>query len=122
MNFSVGVDIVLNQRISNLLNKYGNHFLDRIYTQEELKYCMTKKEPVPYLSSRFCAKEAFIKALGTNESFCFKDIEVYGLGLKKKNIKIYNKVKKKFDQSGFNTIVFSMSHENLYSVAIVSIY
>ena len=57
-----GVDIIEIERIERVADKYGDRFLERIYTQSEREYCRGR---APQLASRFAAKEATMKALGT---------------------------------------------------------
>ena len=59
---SVGVDIIEISRIHAAIDRWGERFLNRIYTELELKIC--RKKPGP-LASRFAGKEAVMKALGT---------------------------------------------------------
>jgi phosphopantetheine--protein transferase-like protein len=64
MVVGVGIDICENDRISEMLGKYRDRFLNRVFTPEEVSYCLKKKDPIPHLAARFAVKEAFIKALG----------------------------------------------------------
>ena len=59
----IGVDIIQNNRIKNLLK--NKKFLGRIYSDRELKLSKQNKNKVAYFAKRFAAKEAFSKALGT---------------------------------------------------------
>ena len=59
---STGVDIIEIHRIARVLERYGDRFLHRIYTPGELEYCRGRPSK---LASRFAAKEATMKALGT---------------------------------------------------------
>ena len=69
-----GIDIIEIARIGNVLNKYGVRFLNRIYTDSEQKYCRGR---AAQLASRFAAKEAVMKALGTGiRGVGWKDIEI----------------------------------------------
>jgi holo-[acyl-carrier protein] synthase len=61
-----GVDIVELDRIEAVLRRFGQRFLDRVYTPQELAYCQGKVAP---LAARFAAKEAASKALGTGLAF-----------------------------------------------------
>lgn len=64
MIVGLGTDIVEIQRIADAVERWGDHFLNRIFTAEERSYCMdSKKNPYPHLAARFAAKEAVIKAL-----------------------------------------------------------
>jgi len=58
-----GIDICENDRIKKLLDLHGDHFTRKIFTEEEINYCMKKENPVPHFAARFAFKEAFIKAM-----------------------------------------------------------
>ncbi len=66
MILGVGIDIVSIKRIESLWNRYGFRFLNRILTQQEAR--AIPKNVVEFLASRFAAKEAGVKALGTGFS------------------------------------------------------
>jgi holo-[acyl-carrier protein] synthase len=59
---SIGHDMVEIARIKSAVQKYGKKFLGKIYTPEELRYCLQKHNPFPSLAARFAAKEAVAKA------------------------------------------------------------
>jgi holo-[acyl-carrier protein] synthase len=61
----VGTDIVEVERIRAAVQKHGERFLQRLYTEAELAYCRKHREPHPFLAARFAAKEAASKAFGT---------------------------------------------------------
>ena len=62
MTLASGVDIIEISRVKRVLERYGQRFLDRVYTAEEIAYCRGR---APNLAARFAAKEATMKALGT---------------------------------------------------------
>jgi holo-[acyl-carrier protein] synthase len=61
----IGNDIIKVSRIKKILDRYQNHFLNRLFTKKEQAYCLAKKEPALHLAGRFAGKEAIVKALGT---------------------------------------------------------
>jgi len=61
----VGTDIVEVARIRGALERHGDRFLRRLYTEQELAYCQKQRDPHPFLAARFAAKEAASKAFGT---------------------------------------------------------
>lgn len=63
-----GIDVVEIGRIQQSVERYGQRFLDRIYTQSEQAYCLRKRKAAESLAARFAAKEAGAKALGTGIS------------------------------------------------------
>ena len=69
-----GVDIIEISRVKRVYERYGERFLRRIYTEREAAYCRGR---APQLASRFAAKEATMKALGTGvRGVRWRDIEV----------------------------------------------
>ena len=69
-----GVDIIEIKRVEKVALSYGDRFLKRIYTDGEIKYCRGR---APQLASRFAAKEAVMKALGTGiRGVGWRDVEV----------------------------------------------
>ncbi|MDE3199339.1 MAG: holo-ACP synthase [Acidobacteriota bacterium] len=63
-----GIDLVEIHRIRKSWERYGQRFLDRIYTPAEQAYCLRKRNAAESLAARFAAKEAGAKALGTGIS------------------------------------------------------
>ncbi|MDR0535148.1 MAG: holo-ACP synthase, partial [Puniceicoccales bacterium] len=61
----VGVDLVEIPRIRALVERHGEAFLQKVFTQEERAWCMALGTPWPSLAARFAAKEAVSKAFGT---------------------------------------------------------
>jgi len=74
----LGFDATDIPRIAEVLERYGDRFLHRIFTAGEIAYCTRRRNPAPHLAARFAAKEAGMKALGTGHSrgVLWKDLEV----------------------------------------------
>ena len=74
----LGFDATDIPRIAEVLARYGDRFLHRVFTDGEIAYCTRHRDPVPSLAARFASKEACMKALGTGHSrgVLWKDIEV----------------------------------------------
>ena len=64
-DFSIGVDIEPILRFKDLDRRESGHFLTKIFTEKEMKYCFSKKEPAQHLAVRFAAKEAIVKAINS---------------------------------------------------------
>ncbi|WP_264702859.1 holo-[acyl-carrier-protein] synthase [Wolbachia endosymbiont (group A) of Volucella inflata] len=78
----IGTDIVYIPRVLRILQKYGEKFLNRIYTEKEIELSRkynSQEMRARYFAKRFAAKEAFIKARGTgfSQDITMKDIEIY---------------------------------------------
>lgn len=79
MILGIGTDIVEINRIKDAVERWGEHFLNRIFTENEIAYCRKRKDPYPCIAARFAAKEAMIKALSAGDrqmALNFKDIEI----------------------------------------------
>src|SRR5215218_9541510 len=74
----IGMDATDLPRIAGMLERYGERFLRRVFTEGEIAYCKRRRDPVPSLAGRFAVKEAAMKALGTGQAFgvIWKDVEV----------------------------------------------
>ena len=75
----LGIDITEVDRIASTLERYGERFLRRVFTAEEVAYCTRRRVPAIHLAGRFAAKEAAMKALGTGRSqqVLWQNIEVF---------------------------------------------
>jgi holo-[acyl-carrier protein] synthase len=78
MVLGLGTDLIEIERIQGSIEQYGERFLERVFTVEEIAYCKRKKQSAESFAARFAAKEAGAKALGTGISrgVSWKEIEV----------------------------------------------
>jgi holo-[acyl-carrier protein] synthase len=78
MIVGIGTDIIEVPRIGRLVGKYGQRFLDKVFTPAEQEICLGCENESQRLAGRFAAKEAVMKALGTGwaQGVRFQDIEV----------------------------------------------
>ncbi len=76
---SVGIDATDIPRVAAALRRFGDRFLHRVFTVDEIRYCTRHRDPAPHLAARFAAKEAAMKALGTgvSQGVVWRDIEVF---------------------------------------------
>src|SRR5256886_14350970 len=74
----LGLDATDIDRIADTIGRYGDRFLQRIFTEGEVAYCSRRRVPAIHFAGRFAAKEAAMKALGTGHSqgVLWRDIEV----------------------------------------------
>ena len=115
MIHGIGTDIVYIPRISRILRKYGEKFLNRIYTEKEIEIgsrFSSQEVQARYFAKRFAAKEAYVKALGTG----------FSESIKMKNIEILNDVRGKpyITTSNLQTYL-SISDDTDYATAFVVI-
>ena len=118
--YSVGVDLIEIERVDQLLEKYGEKFLKRIYTEVEIKYC-SKKQNKGSFAARFAAKEAVFKAtgLGLGKSMTWKDVEVINDEKGKPEVKLYGRTAEILADK---TIQLSLSHSRDAAIAIVVVH
>ena len=122
MIFGIGIDIIEIERVAKSVEKFGNRFLNKIFTEGELKYSLSKKNKNQHLAARFAAKEAIAKALATgwSKGFKWKDIDIYNekSGLPKAELKGNLKNFLGDDKS----LQISMSHSENYVTCVAIIY
>jgi holo-[acyl-carrier protein] synthase len=77
-----GIDATEIARISAAIDRYGDRFVQRVYTEEEIAYCRQRRDAASSFAARFAAKEAAMKALGTGHSLgvFWRGIEVFRRG------------------------------------------
>lgn len=61
----IGVDLALIPRLREVVERWDERFLRRVFTDQEIAYCRRRRDPIPHFAARFAAKEATLKALGT---------------------------------------------------------
>jgi len=116
MNY-VGVDIIEIARIEKAIDRWGERFFQRIYTELELKIC---RKRAARLAARFAGKEAVMKALGTGiRGISWKEIEILSEPSGKPQVRLYGKAEKKADNLGLNRLAISLSDSKEYAVAFV---
>jgi holo-[acyl-carrier protein] synthase len=73
-----GIDIVEVVRIVAAVDRFGDRFLNRVFTEKEIHYCRSKQNAMERFAARFAAKEAGFKAIGTGwrHGVTWKDVEV----------------------------------------------
>lgn len=74
----IGIDLVENARMREVLERWGGRFKDRVFLVSEQTYCEEKAEPLQHYAGRFAVKEAVTKAFGTGigTAIGWRDVEV----------------------------------------------
>lgn len=120
MKITNGTDIIEIKRIKESIEKYGDKFLNKIFTENEIEYCESKKDQkYQSYSARFAAKEATYKALSNsiNFEYSWTDFEVINNENGKPNIKLNFKIE------NLENLEISLSHCKEYAVAtVVAVY
>lgn len=115
--YSVGVDLIEIERIERLLERYGDKFVKRIFTEREIRYC-EKKASKGSFAARFATKEAVFKAtgLGLGKGMTWKDVEVVNDEKGKPEICLYGKTAELLKG---RSVHCSISHSKDASVSMV---
>ncbi|MDP2754158.1 MAG: holo-ACP synthase [Nitrospirota bacterium] len=119
MIYGVGIDLVKIDRMKEVVEKWGQRFLERVFTAGEISYCYEKKNPYLSLSVRFAAKEALIKAIGSAGPVALTDIEVINVDTGKPFLKINGRLEVFIKEKSIRRAHLSLSHEHEYGVACV---
>ncbi len=120
MIYGIGIDIVKVERIREVVNRWGDRFLNKVYTENEISYCYEKRNPFSSLAVRFAAKEAMIKAIGLRIS-AFTDMEILNGPHGKPFLKTSGKLEGFFRGNFLRPPHVSLSHEKDYGIACVLI-
>lgn len=117
---SVGVDLIEVERIQRMVTRYGERFLTRVFTAEELAYCRGR---LPELAARFAAKEAVSKALGVGiqhrDGVAWREIEVVSDARGKPGIALSGSAARRAVELGLSTFALSLSHTREYAIAVL---
>ena len=114
---STGVDIIEIPRVRLVFERYGQRFLDRVFTAGEIAYCRGRASN---LAARFAAKEAAMKALGTGvRGVAWKDIEIVRQESGAPSIQLHGRAKNRAEHLGVQEMALSLSHSREYAVASV---
>jgi holo-[acyl-carrier protein] synthase len=117
---SVGVDIIEIERIQQVLQRHGERFLRRVYTEAEIAYCRGR---IHELAARFAAKEAMSKALGTGivgrGGIFWREVEVLPDARGKPLIHLHGQAQDRAQSLGLKKFAISLSHSQEYAVAFV---
>jgi len=119
MIYGIGIDLVKIERMREAADKLGRKFLERIFTESEIKYCYERKEPYLSLAVRFAAKEALIKAIGSAVFVPLTDIEIMNFENGKPLIKAKGKLEEFFREKSIKHCHLSLSHEKEFGIACV---
>jgi len=121
MVLGVGTDLAEVPRIRHSIERYGERFLNRIYTDGERAYASSKGNAAERYAARFAAKEAAMKAIGTGwrRGVTWKDFEVVNQTSGRPNLLLRGVARDIADQMGVKRISISLTHTAETAFAIV---
>ena len=119
MILGTGIDIIEVARIASSFEKFGERFVNRILLPAEIAYCLSHKNPAPFLAVRFAAKEAVSKAFGTGigASLGWQDMEIRRKESGEPFVVLHGKGKILLEARGAKKLHVSLSHTQTYAAA-----
>jgi len=121
MIVGTGIDIAEVPRIREAIERHGERFLKRIFTEGEIQYCESKANRVERYAARFAAKEAGMKAIGTgwNHGVRWRDIEVARKPGGRPTLRLHGKAAEFAAKLGATNIALSLTHTAEQAIAQV---
>ncbi|GAB4144884.1 MAG: holo-ACP synthase [Planctomycetaceae bacterium] len=119
MIVGLGTDIIEIVRIGRMVERHGEVFLTRVYTDDEIRYCQRRKECFQHYAGRWAVKEAVMKTLGTGwiRGIRFRDIEVVMEKSGKPTLRIHGGVREYAEKLNIGEFLISISHCREYATA-----
>lgn len=120
MIFGIGTDIIETERIGRSVEKLGDRFLKKIFGENEITYCLSKKNSIQHFAARFAAKESFVKALGTgfDGTIGWNEICVVNDKNGKPSFELFGRAAKKIKDGHIKSIYLTLSHIKGNAVAV----
>lgn len=121
MIVGTGIDIAEVPRIRQAIERFGDRFVRRVFTEGEIRYCDAKANRVERYAARFAAKEAAMKALGTgwNHGVRWRDCEVVRQPGGRPTIRFHGKAAEFADRLSVKNAALSLSHTSDQAIAQV---
>jgi holo-[acyl-carrier protein] synthase len=121
MIYGIGIDMVKVTRMENMIARWGDRFLNRVFTPSEIAYCHHKANAPSRFALRFAAKEAFSKAmgLGFREGLSLLHIEVLRPDTGPPRLELHKKAKELCQRHSIKNSFLSLADDGGYAVAVV---
>lgn len=121
MVVGLGTDLIEIERVQQSLDRFGERFMQKIFTEGEIAYCQQKKQAAESFASRFAAKEATAKALGTGISrgIAWKEIEVRREAGGRPTLHLNGRAAERAAAMGVRHFHLSLTHSRQVAMAVV---
>ena len=122
--YGIGTDIVECLRIAQMIERHGELFITRVYTEHEIEYCQSRKQATQHFAGRWAAKEAVLKALGTGwrRGISWRDVEIRNERSGLPTVALRGGARDYMEQQKISEVLVSISHcrthATAYSVAL----
>jgi holo-[acyl-carrier protein] synthase len=115
----LGTDIVECLRIAQMIERHGELFISRVYTDLEIEYCSARKAATQHYAGRWAAKEAVLKALGTGwqRGISWRDIEIRNDRHGAPSVVLRAGAREVFEMAGMERMHITISHCRCHAVA-----
>ena len=115
-----GIDIIEVDRVAAARAKHGERFLRRFLRPAEMAYCLSHKNPAPFLAARFAAKEAVSKAFGTGigAQLGWQDIEICRQESGEPFVLLHDKARQLLASRGARIVHLTLSHTQQHATAM----
>ena len=114
-----GIDLVDCPRITQMVERHGERFIDRVFTKAEQAYAKSTKNEIEKLAGRFAAKEAILKLMGTGwrGKIAWTDIEVINNAMGQPEVILAGEVKGIAQKLGISHVSVSITHTANFAIA-----
>ncbi len=121
MIVGTGIDIVEVRRVAASIARFGRRFLERVFTEAEIRYCESKQNKAERYAARFAAKEAALKAIGTGwrRGVAWREVEVGHEPGGRPTIRFSGRAAQFAARLGMKRAALSLSHTKEHAVAQV---
>jgi holo-[acyl-carrier protein] synthase len=118
----IGTDIVEVVRVAHMIDRHGEMFLTRVFTQGEIRYCRARRKANEHFAARFAAKEAVLKCLGTGmaKGLSWTEIEVGNEAGGQPSVKVHGATRELAQRKNVSEFLISLSHCRHYATAFAT--
>jgi holo-[acyl-carrier protein] synthase len=119
----IGADVIEVSRIRGVLERQGERFLARVFTDEERAYCMRMAHPHKHLAARFAAKEAVSKCFSTGigAELGWRSISVYHGARNEPFVRLDGKGEELLREVGATHVLLTLSHTETVAMAVAAL-
>ena len=121
MIVGLGIDVVEVARLTAAVERHGDHFIERVFTEAERAACDPRGDRILALAARFAAKEACLKALGSGwaEGLGFRDVEIVREGNRPPRLVLHKEAARRAEALGVVRSHVSLTHQPGTAAAVV---
>ena len=118
----IGTDICETSRITDMIAKHGDGFVERICTPREIEYCSVRRASTQHYAGRWAAKESILKALGTGwaKGIQWVDLEILNEPGGEPKVTLHGAAREWAKERGIGEVLISISPSDKYAVAFAT--